>query len=149
VLKDFSKVKAKLPQYALRRGPKWYFHQSFWSEVVESLVLAVGGVTAMEIAAGMPPRLLGYPVEIAQVLPSVSAVSQVVGLFGCLDMAASMGDRRATTIAMSEHSRFATDEIEIRGTERFDINVHDVGNADATAGNRVPGPIVGLITAAS
>ena len=32
----------------------------------------------------------------------------------------------------------------IRGTERFDIVVHDVGNDSGT-----PGPIVGLITAAS
>jgi len=31
----------------------------------------------------------------------------------------------------------------IRGTDRFDINVHDVGNTSAA------GPIVGLITAAS
>jgi hypothetical protein len=36
------------------------------------------------------------------------------------------------------------DEVAIRGTERFDIVVHDVGD---NAGNT--GPIVGLITAAS
>lgn len=149
VLKDFNKTKAKLPAYALNRGPKWYFHQSFWSEVVESLVLAVGGVTAMEVAAGMPPRLLGYPVVIAQVLPSVSAVSQVVGLFGVLDLAARLGDRRQTTISLSDQVYWTTDEIGIKGTERLDIVVHDVGNADATAANRVPGPVVGLITAAS
>ena len=149
VLKDFNKVKGKLPAYALRRNPKWFFSQSFWSEVVEGLVMAAGGITSLQIAAGMPPSLLGYPVEIAQVLPTVSATSQVCALFGCLDLSASMGTRRDLTIAMSEHSRFANDEIEIRGTERMDINVHDVGNADATAANRVPGPIVGLITAAS
>ena len=149
VLKDFHKVKGRLPQYALRRGPKWIMHQSYWSEIVESLMIASGGVTSLEIAAGAPPRLLGYPVEISQIMPSVPAVSQVVALFGVLDMAASFGDRRSTTIAVSEHSRFANDEIEIRGTERFDINVHDVGNASATAGLRVPGPVVGLITAAS
>lgn len=149
VLADFHNVKSRLPQYALRRGPRWVMHQSFWSDVVERLVLAAGGVTAMEIAAGMPPRLLGYPVEISQVMPSVSAVSQVVAFFGVYDLAASFGDRRSTTIALSEHSRFANDEIEIRGTERFDINVHDVGNASATPALRVPGPVVGLITAAS
>jgi hypothetical protein len=37
----------------------------------------------------------------------------------------------------------------LRGTQRYDINVHDVGNASATASLRQPGPIVGLITAAS
>jgi hypothetical protein len=70
-------------------------------------------------------------------------------LLGDLSLAASFGSRRDTTIAISEHSRFANDQLEIRGTERFDINVHDVGNASATAGFAFPGPIVGLITAAS
>jgi HK97 family phage major capsid protein len=149
VLKDFHKVKGRLPAYALRRGPRWFMHQSFWSEVVEALVMAVGGVTAAEIAAGAAPKLLGYPVEISQSFPSVSAVSQVAALFGCMDLAVSLGDRRKTTLALSEHSRFANDELELKGTERFDINAHDVGNADATAANRVPGPIVGMITAAS
>ena len=46
-------------------------------------------------------------------------------------------------------SAFEQDEIVIRGTERFDVVVHDVGNQSATAASRVPGPIVGLITAAS
>jgi len=149
VLRDLNKVKGKLPQYALRRGPRWIMHQSFWSETVEGLALAAGGNTAIEIANGMPPRLFGYPVEISQVMPSVPAISQVVALFGVPALAASFGDRRQTTIALSEHSRFANDEIEIRGTERFDIVVHDVGNASATAALRVPGPVVGLITAAS
>ena len=149
ILKDFHKVKGKLPQYALARGPKWYFHQSFWSEVVEGLMLAAGGVTSLEIAAGAPPRLLGYPVEIAQVLPNVSAVNQIVGLFGVLSMASRLGDRRQTTISLADQVYWTTDEIGIKGTERLDIVVHDVGNADSVAGNRVPGPIVGLITAAS
>ena len=39
--------------------------------------------------------------------------------------------------------QFAEDQLAIRGTQRFDINVHDVGNTTAA------GPIVGLITAAS
>jgi hypothetical protein len=94
-------------------------------------------------------RFLGYDVEFVQVMPSVEANSQVCALLGDLSLAASFGSRRDTTIAISEHSRFANDQLEIRGTERFDINVHDVGNASATAGFRVPGPIVGLITAAS
>jgi HK97 family phage major capsid protein len=82
-------------------------------------------------------------------MPSVEANSQVAALLGDLSLAALFGDRRMTTIAMSEHANFANDEWAIRGTERYDINVHDVGNADATAANRVAGPMVGLITAAS
>jgi HK97 family phage major capsid protein len=50
-----------------------------------------------------------------------------------------MGTRRGITIATSEHIYFETDEIGIRGTERFDINVHDIGDTTNA------GPIVALI----
>lgn len=92
---------------------------------------------------------MGYRVEFSQVMPKAEGNSQVCALLGDLSKAATMGVRRDVQIAYSEHSRFANDELEIKGTERFDINVHSVGNADSTAANQVPGPIVGLITAAS
>lgn len=150
VLSDFNKVKGRLPQYAFTRGtPKWYVHQSFWSEVMEKLILAAGGVTAEQLQMMVQPRFLGYPVEICQTFPKDSAVSQVCALFGSLSLAASFGERRMTTITLSEHSSFDTDEIDIRGTSRFDIVVHDVGNASGTASARVAGPVVGLITASS
>jgi hypothetical protein len=49
----------------------------------------------------------------------------------------------------SNDTDFEEDLMAIKGTERFDINVHDVGNASSSAGARKAGPIVGLITAAS
>ena len=80
--------------------------------------------------------------------------------FGNLAMAARLGDRRQTTIHMSEHAlnAFEQDEVVIRGTERFDIVVHDVGDPTPTAPSAAPrstqigytaGPIVGLMTGAS
>jgi HK97 family phage major capsid protein len=149
VLTDFEAVTAKLPVYADTPNAKWYCHKSIYWNVMVKLALAAGGSTGAEATQGVAKRFLGYDVEFVQVMPSVEANSQVCALFGDLRLAASFGSRRDTTIAVSEHSRFANDEIEMKGTERFDINVHDVGNASATAGLRVPGPIVGLITAAS
>lgn len=157
VLSDFTAVKGKLPQYAAEAqgGCKWYCHKSYYHNTMERLALAAGGVPAAEVVAGAQSqtpdqaRFLGYPVEFCQIFPSNPAVSQVVALFGNLGLASKFGDRRMTTIAVSEHVAFANDEIAIRGTERFDIVVHDIGNASATAALRVPGPIVGLITAAS
>lgn len=150
LLGDFNAVKARLPQYAFRRGPKWYASQAFYYGVMEKLAVAAGGVTEQGIAAGAgTPRFLGFPVEIAQSMPQVDANDQVACLFGVLSLAARFGDRRQTTIALSEHTNFAEDELVIRGTQRFDINVHDVGNAHATAASRVPGPIVGLLMAAA
>jgi HK97 family phage major capsid protein/HK97 family phage prohead protease len=149
VLTDFEAVVGLLPQYADTPNAKWYVHRSFYWNVMKKLELAAGGVTSGEIQAARQARFLGYDVEVTQVMPKVSATSQVCAILGDLRLGASFGSRRDTTIAISEHSRFANDQLEIRGTERFDINIHDVGNASATAGLRVQGPIVGLITAAS
>jgi HK97 family phage major capsid protein len=150
LLTDFQGVVAKLPQYADTPNARWFVHKTFYHSVMEKLMLAAGGVTSMEIVAGARQfRFLGYEVAITQKMPSVEANSQVCAILGDLSLGVAFGDRRETTLAMSEHSDFANDLIAIRGTERLDVNVHDVGNASGTAALRVPGPIVGLITAAS
>ena len=85
---------------------------------------------------------LGYPVEISQKYPAVDAASSVLCTFGDHSKAATFGSRRGTSIAFSSERYFDTDEIAVRGTERFDVAVHDVGSATAA------GPVVGLISAA-
>lgn len=148
-LADFEGVVARLPQYADTDRAAWFVHRSFYWNVMVKVMLASGGVTAAEIEDARRQRFMGYRVEFSQVMPKAEANDQVCALLGDLALGASFGDRRSTTLATSEHSRFAYDQIEIRGTERFDINVHSVGNASATAADRVAGPIVGLITAGS
>jgi len=60
-----------------------------------------------------------------------------------------LGDRRGVTIGMSTEGTVGSDNLfeqdcsAIRGTTRFDINVHDVGTAT------VAGPVVALIGKAS
>jgi HK97 family phage major capsid protein len=149
VLTDFQAVAAKLPVYADTPRAKWYCHKSFYWNVMVKLALAAGGVTGAEIEGSRTKRFLGYDVEFVQVMPKDSAVSQVCALLGDFYLGASFGTRRDTRISISEHALFTSDQLQIRGTERFDVNVHDVGNANATANLRVAGPIVGLITAAS
>jgi HK97 family phage major capsid protein len=152
VLTDFEGVVGLLPQYADTPSAKWFVHRSFyWNVMVEARCSRRAASRVPRVASGRGPS--GSSATTSRLRPGDAegseAVSQVCALLGDLRLAASFGSRRDTTIAISEHSRFANDEIEIRGTERFDINVHDVGNASATAGSRVAGPIVGLITAAS
>lgn len=151
---DFHKVKAKLPTYARLATPVWYMNPSFYYEVAEKIAYDAGGVTAMEVLGGAltgRPMFLGFPVEFVENMPFSPAINQVVALFGSLPLASKFGDRRGATFAMSDSAlnAFENDEIVIRATERYDIVVHDVGNASGTAASRVPGPIVGLITAAS
>ena len=160
VLSDFNKVVATLPEFADVPGEtRWYCSKFFWGSVMQKLAVAAGGNRVAQIEdTPLSKSFLGYPVVVSQVLPKVSATSQVCCLFGNLRMAARLGDRRQTTIQMSEHAlnAFEQDEVVIRGTERFDIVVHDVGDPTSGAGpaksaqaGNIAGPIVGLITASS
>jgi HK97 family phage major capsid protein/HK97 family phage prohead protease len=152
LLADLQGLIGRLPQFARRAGGnKFYCSQQFYATVLTKLAQAVGGVTYSEISGALQPTFFGVPVEITEVMPSVAADSQVCLLYGNLAMAAMMGDRRGVEISMSDsHSTdFASDVMAVRGTQRFDINVHDVGNASGTASERLGGPIVGLITAAA
>lgn len=149
---DLHKLVGRLPQFARQPGRvKWYCHTRFWSEVILNICFAKGGVSYAEAANGPEPRLYGYPVELVEVMPGSQADSQVCLLFGNLAQAAAFGDRRGIRVAMSDsnESDFEVDVRSLKATQRFDINVHDVGNESATAALRKPGPIVGLITAAS
>lgn len=151
VLTDFEGTVGLLPAYADPRA-EWYVHKSFFHTVMQRLELAAGGVTAREISEGDRrgrPLFLGYPVNFTQVMPRIEANSQVCALFGDLALAATFGDRRTRTMFTDPYSLSTKDQILVRSTERIDINVHDVGNSNATAALRVPGPVVGLITAAS
>lgn len=146
-LADFNLVMGKLPQYAFTPNTRWVASAAVYHGTMEKLALAAGGATANEVVNGVPQfRFLGYPVAISQVMPVTAGNSQVCVLFGDFTQGASFGDRQQDSISFSEHasvggqSLWERDEIGIRGTERFDINVHDVGNATTA------GPIVGLQT---
>ena len=156
-LKDFAKVIGLAPEYAETRGGcKWYCSKAFWGSVMLRLATGTNGARTADILDTPDRRrFMGYDVEIAQVLPRTSATNQICCLFGNLALASRLGDRRQTTIHLSEHAlnAFEQDEIVIRGTERFDIVVNDVGDTTANPRNAtvgaVPGPIVGMITGAS
>ena len=152
VLTDFHKVVGVLPQYADTPQACWIAHRKFYYEVMEKLALAVGGTTAREIREGQRsgrPIFLGYPVEFSQAYPSTEANSQVCTTLGDYSKGAAFGDRMQEAISFSEHasvggqSLWERNQIGIKGTQRFDIIVHDVGTASEA------GPIVGLQTAAA
>lgn len=150
VLTDYQKVVARLPQYADTPNACFLCHRTFWASVMQVAELAAGGVTSTEVIQGVRNyHFLGYPVKITQQMPSTYVANDIPLLFGDFGLAAKFGDRRQMTIAMSEHANFRQDQLVIRGTERFDIVVHDVGNQSATAGLRVPGPVVALFTGTS
>jgi len=149
-LANFNAAVGRIPQYADTANTKWVAHRSFYYGTMQRLELASGGVTAVEIREGNRiPLFLGYPVAISQVMPSADVNSQIACTLGDHSLAASFGDRRQPTIAFSSEatiggeSVFERDQIAVRGTERIDINVHDIGSATTA------GPVVGIISAGS
>jgi HK97 family phage major capsid protein len=146
---ELAKLVSICPAYALSRA-KWYCSTLVYGQVMLRLCTAGGGNTIRDLEGGLTTRqFLGFPVEVTEVLPTSDANSQIYILFGDLALAADVGDRRQTSIAISDSayvgstSVFDRDEIALRGTIRFDINAHDVGTASAA------GPVVGLIGAAA
>ena len=158
-LTDFHKMVGKLPQFADNGDAAWYCHRAFFYSVMQKLMIASGGVTSLEVRDGTPTlEFLGYPVRFSQVFPGATVATTTGAtmpvVFGNLAMAASFGDRRQDQIAFSDsatiggQSVFERAEIAIRGIERFDINVHDVGWVGGLAGytsSDLPGPVIGLI----
>lgn len=152
VKEDILGLVGRLPSFARKSGQvKWYCTNEFWATVLCRIALSLGGVPMAEIEGEMRPVFLGKPVETVEVMPHTEANSQVCLLYGNIAQAAMFGDRRGVTVKMtdSNDTDFEEDLMAYKATERFDINVHDVGNQSATATQRKAGPVVGLITAAA
>jgi HK97 family phage major capsid protein len=128
------------------KSARWYCSPVFYADVMLRLIHTAGGLTGGDIVNGLQQSFLGYPVTLTPTLPSTDANSQIVCLFGDLGLAATMGDRSGISLETSKdaviggESTFERDQTAIRGRERVDIVVHDVGST--TAG----GPVVGLQT---
>ena len=141
---DFTALVGSILDRADGPNCAWYCHRLFWASVMLRLEATAGGVTRQEIRSGGQRMFLGYPVEFTQVMPKADGASQIACLFGDLALASTLGDRRETTISLSDQYKWAEDQLAIKGTERVDVNVHDVGTANSSAASRAFGPIGAL-----
>lgn len=143
-LSDFNSVVAKLPLYA-RQNARWYISSAGHADSISRLAYAGGGNAVNDIAGSGGQTFLGYPVVFTQVLNSTltAQTSTIVALFGDLSLASMMGSRRDITFSISSDRFFEYDQLAIKGTQRYDIKVHDLGDATTA------GPIVALKTPAS
>jgi HK97 family phage major capsid protein len=109
-----------------------------------ALQLAAGGNARTDISGGGLAPFLGYEVVPVEVMPTAAANSQIPALFGDLSQASKLGDRMSRTIKTSEHATIGgenvweLDQLAIKGTERIDITVDNVGSTSAA------GPICAL-----
>jgi HK97 family phage major capsid protein len=137
---DVTNLMAKLPAIALP-GARWFVSQFGFARVFCRLAAVNGGIVMMRVNGVMMPHFLGFPVQITQVLPQVATdlSGQVMMLFGDLNLAAMLGERRGVRLAISEAKYIDLDQVAFKVSERVDINVHDLGD------NTTAGPIVGLV----
>lgn len=139
---SLSKLMGRLPQYA-RMGAKFYCSQAAFSLIFERLAVSAGGNTMQNINGSWTPSYLGYPIEVTQTMfaddGATAGNNKVMLLFGRLDLATTMGDRRGISLRVDESYKFAEDLISLKANQRIDINVHDIGDTTTA------GPVVALI----
>jgi HK97 family phage major capsid protein len=131
---SFLKAMAQVKQYPGMR-PAWYIHSAGYHASMARLKAASGGNAINDLQMGFNAEFLGFPVIFTQVLPSTLATNSnaKVAYFGDLSLACAMGDSRLVTIASSTERYFENDQIGVRATQRYDIQVHDRGTASEGA----------------
>jgi HK97 family phage major capsid protein len=142
---DVAAWMAKLPSQHFV-NPAFVCSMAFYHSVLFRLQIAGGGNDMSSLAAGVGvtnanARFLGYPVYFTDRMPTATAAATVCALFGNFQEAVILGDRMSLTFAISDQYAFNTDLLAVRGTTRYDWNVHNVGDASNA------GAVVALKTA--
>jgi len=127
---DFENCIGRAKLWAGSR-PKWFISNAGYCSSMLRLQNAAGGNNRQDLAAGVPPSFLGYPVVITQTLPSAltGTTGTLALFFGDLQQGVYFGSRRGVTLALDSSRYFEQDALAVRATERFDIVVHDRGDA--------------------
>jgi HK97 family phage major capsid protein len=133
ILQDFLNVIGAQPEYAETPRVKWYCSKLFWATVMVRVQKGASGNSESDIISGGKKQFLGYPVEVSQKFPKTASNGKIMCLFGDLKMAGMMGDRTGTRIRVSDQQHWEEEEFDISGSERIDVNIHDIGD-DTNAG---------------
>jgi len=127
---DLINLMSVIPTYA-KPGSAWYCSPTAEEVVFNAIKVAGGGNTRDILAGADQPRFLGYPIYTSDIFPdsvSTNYNDAVMLGFGNLGQAATLGDRRGITVALSQEQYWEQDQIGIKGTMRHDINIHDLGS---------------------
>ncbi len=131
-----------LTEYADTGDAKLYCTRQFFFQVLKRIAMQGGGNTAQTLLEGFQvPEFAGIPVVFVQVLPTKYAAKstqfglttsgQVPLIYGNLPLSSTFGDRAGVSLLQTNigGTAYVNDQLAIRGIERFDINVHDVGDS--------------------
>jgi HK97 family phage major capsid protein len=120
--------------------PSWYCSRQGSMLDMDRLSFAQGGSNGQELRTGFGNVFIGDPVQLSQKMPIVTtALNELVAfLYGDMKQAVAFGSRDVFTIGQTSERYFEYDQTGFRATERFDINVHDIGDGSSA------GPLVGI-----
>lgn len=137
---DLINVIGVLPEYP-GINPKWYCSKRANALVFQALKTAAGGNSMRDLEGRPMNEYLGDEIVISQAMPSaITDISDTAMLiYGDLNMGVTFGDRAGFEIEVLRERYAEYRQIGIQAVERFDINVHGVGDASNA------GPIVALI----
>jgi len=106
----------------------WIMSRQFYSQVVLRVIAATGGNTIDTLSDGVTGsgyQFMGFPIWFSDQCQTATSSGDRVCYFGDWANAAVFGNRQSIEVATSEHVNFAEDQINIRATARWDIDVHD------------------------
>ena len=143
-LADIAAWMGKLPdKFRVEGQLQFLCSQAFKWQVFDRLALSAGGALAMDYSTGVPRlQFLGVPIVTSDRCETAQADATVCAYFGNFGQGLLLGERTQIRIATSEHVAFTSDRLAIRGTTRYDLQVHEPGNTSTA------GAIVALKTAA-
>jgi len=137
---DIGSVMGQLPDYA-HDGAKFYCSRVCKEMVFGRLLAAGGGNTIAMLGGATGANYLGYPIVTSPLLPAGATTdysAKLMLIFGNLRLGSVMGERRGITVGTTVERYWEYDQIGIKGTERFDIVNHGLGDGTDA------GPIVAL-----
>lgn len=130
---DITTFMGKLPD---RYGDDAVFicSNNFYWSVFARLAAAAGGNNIGTLEGGPSgKRFLGVPVYTTSQMPTATATSQKCLLYGMFRQAVILGDRTGIRIGRDDSTSFLSDLTTLKATSRYDMHVHEAGNA-STAG---------------
>lgn len=127
---DLAQVMGAVSKFGTA-GAKWLCSNTAKALMFDRLKASAGGNDVISLAQGVVPAYLGYEIVTSEVMPagpSTDYSSKVMFFFGRYDLAGSMGNRRGITLQVLRERYAELGQIGIKGTERFDIVNHDLGD---------------------
>ena len=130
---DLAGVMGSVAKFGTQ-GAKWLCSNTAKALVFDRLKASAGGNDVVSLGGAAAPAYLGYEIVTSEAMPAGAATDYtnlVMMAFGRFDLAGSMGNRRGIEVQVLRERYAELGQLGIVATERFDINIHDLGTTSA------------------